>query len=157
MPLTLNQFDSGVTTAIVERLRAYLAALGEEYSAKVVEQTSEEVQERRMVQVSATELEESVYQSGHYRAGIEVTVKVDAKEENAGGPAQFKALSAAVLDALQQTDLETQLNAVTDETGRALCVVQGITLEQSRIEDVGDWMLRRTYTLNVYGFNPSNS
>jgi hypothetical protein len=123
----------------------------------VVEQTSKEVQERRMVQVSATELEEVVYQSGHYRAGLEITVKVDAKEENAGGGQQFKALSSAVLDALQQEDLITQLNAVTDETGRALCVVQGIVLEQSRLEDIGDWMLRRVYSLNVYGFNPGNS
>lgn len=154
MPLVLNQFDSGVTTAIVERLRAYLAALGEEYSAKVVEQTSGDVQQAPLVVVSATELEESVYQSGHYRVGLEITVKVDA---NTGGSQQFKALSGAVLDALQQEDLITQLNAVADETGRALCVVQGITLEQSRIEDVGDWLLRRVYSLNAYGFNPGNS
>jgi hypothetical protein len=153
MPLVLNQFDSGATTAIVERLRAYLAALGAEYTADVVTQTSPDTQKLPLVAVSPTELEEMVYGSGHYRAGVEVTVKVDV---NNGGETQFRALSGAVLDALQQTDLVAQLNAVTDETGRALCVVQSLVLEQSRIEDVGDWMLRRVYSLNLYGFNPAN-
>ena len=105
-----------------------------------------------LVVVSPTELEEMVYQSGHYRVAVEVTVKVDM---DSGSGGQFLLLSGAVLDCLQQTDLVAQLNAVQDATGRALCVVQGLVLEQSRLEDVGDRQWRRVYSLNVFGFNPA--
>jgi hypothetical protein len=152
MPLTFNTFDSGVTTALVDRLRSYLGGLGAEYAGKVVEQTSPDVQSVPLVVVSPTELEEMVYQAAVYRVGLEITVKVDGKLE--GGDVMFKNLSAAVVDCLQQEDLIAQLNAVKDETGRALCIVQGVVLEQSRLEDIGDWLLRRVYSLNVFGCAP---
>lgn len=157
MPTVLNTFDTGVASALIDRLRAYLDGLGEEYRCNVVGKDSDEVQRAVLVAVSPTELEEVVYSSGHYRVAVDVTVKVDATEDNEGGAQRHAALSGAVLDALQQSDLATQLNGVTDATGRALCVVQGIVLEQSRLEDVGDWQLRRTYALSLFGFNPANS
>jgi hypothetical protein len=93
-----------------------------------------------------------VYQAAVYRVGLEITVKASGKAED--GAAMFRGLSAAVVDCLQQEDLVAQLNAVKDETGRALCVVQGVVLEQSRLEDIGDWVFRRVYTLNVFGCAP---
>jgi hypothetical protein len=151
MPQTLSTFDSGAAEAIVERITAYFEGLDEENRAPVFPQNPDTVKVAPAVIVSQTELEEIVYQSGHYRVGFDITVQVDASN---GGGAVFKALSAATLDALQQSDLVAQLNSVKDETGRALCVVQGIVLEQSRIEDLGDWMIRRTYSVNLYGHAP---
>jgi hypothetical protein len=152
MPLVLNTFDTGVATALQERLRGYLVGLGDECRATVVGQFETEAQVSPLVVVSPTELEEMVYQSGHYRVAVEVTVKVDM---DSGSGGQFLLLSGAVLDCLQQTDLVAQLNAVQDATGRALCVVQGLVLEQSRLEDIGDRQWRRVYSLNVFGFNPA--
>lgn len=151
MPLILSTFDTGLTTALTARLRAYLDGLGDDCQATVVEQATADVQQLPLVVVSATELEEMVYQSGHYRCGVEVGVRVDM---DTGGADQFKKLSGAVLDALQQTDLIAQLNAVRDEYNRALCVVQGLVLEQARLEDIGDRQWRRVYSLNVFGHAP---
>lgn len=153
MPTIYNQFDTGASAALVDRLRVYLWALGDSCQVKVVGQSEKQVQEKTLVVVSATELEEVIYQSGHYRAAVEVTVKVDM---DTGTEEQFVALSGGVLDALQQVDLVAQLNAVKDETGRALCVVQGLVLNQSRLEDIGERQWRRVYALDVFGFNPGS-
>ena len=151
MPLTRSTFDTGVVTALVDRLRAYLDGLGDDCRAKVVAQWEPDVQEMPLVVVSPSEMEEVVYQSGHYRVAVEVMLKVDA---NTGGSESFLRLSGALLDALQQDDLAAQLTAVLDATGRAYCVVQGLVLEQSRLEDVADWQLRRVYSLNLFGCAP---
>ena len=148
MPLTRSTFDTGVVTALVDRIRAYLEGLGDDCRAKVVAQWEPDVQELPLVVVSCTELEEVVYQSGHYRVALDVTLKANPAMEG------FLSLSGALLDALQQVDLTAQLNAVLDPTGRAYCVVQGIVLEQSRLEDVADWQLRRVYALNLFGHAP---
>jgi tRNA A58 N-methylase Trm61 len=95
---------------------------------------------------------EEVYQSGIYRLGVEVIIRVD---QDAGNPDQLLHLSAAVLDFLQQVDLISQLNSVMDENGRALCYVQLIIIEQSRLEDIGDRQWRRVYALTVLGCMPS--
>lgn len=152
MPLIYNTFDSAACLALADRLDAYLHGLGDEMVAKVVTQESKEVKGNPLVVVSCTELEEVVYQTGHYRAGLEVTVKVDA---DAGSPDQIRRLTGAVLDCLQQTDLISQMNSVQDETGRALVVVQLVVLNQSRMEDVGDRQWRRVIAFDVFGFNPA--
>jgi hypothetical protein len=148
MPILFNQFDSGVTTALIARLLAYLETLPLDIRARVVNQYEQDVQSLPLIVVSQTELEEVVYQSGNYRVALDVSVRVDM---DSGNPAQFTNLSAAVLDALQQDDLIAQLNAETDAAGSKLCIVKGIVLEQSRLEEVGERQWRRVYALNVYG------
>lgn len=151
MPLVLNTFDSGVTLALVDRLSSYLRGLGDDMTATVVPQETADVQQLPLVVVSATELEEVIFQSGVYRVAIDIGIRVDM---DAGSPDQLRKLTGAVLDCLQQDDLPAQLSAVVDEFGRALCVVQGTVLEQSRLEDIGDRQWRRVVSVNVFGSAP---
>ena len=148
MPLISNAFDTGVVTALCGAIRGYLSALGVSDMPAVVEQATTGVQALPLVVVSATELEEMVYQTGNYRVAVEVGLRVDM---DAGGSEQLRLLSGALLDCLQQVDLVAQLNALKDDTGRVLCIVQGLVLEQSRLEDIGDRQWRRVYALNVFG------
>ena len=148
MALVLNQFDTGLSTALVTVLRDYLEGLGDDMRATVVEQATQDVQQMPLVVVSTTELEEVVYQAAVYRCAVEIGVRVDM---DSGSPGQLNKLSGAVLDALQQTNLITLLNACKDETGATLCVVKGIVLELSRLEDIGTRQWRRVFSLNVYG------
>ena len=152
--LVRSTFDSGVTLALVDRIASYLRGLGDDVNAKVVPQEIADVQELPLVVVSATELEEVVYQSGTYRVGMEIGIRVDM---DAGNPDQLRQITGGVLDALQQTDLVAQLTAVVDEYGRVLCVVNGLVLEQSRLEDVGDRVWRRVISMDVFGHAPLGS
>lgn len=144
-----NTFDSGVTTAFAGLLQDWLRGLGQ--SATVVEQATKDVQVAQEVVVSCTELEEVVYQSGTYRAGMELTVKVD---RTTGTVQQFRDLGAATLDFLQLDDLAAQLTAQRDATNRGYCVVAGTVINQSRMEDVGDDTWRKVFVVDVFGCNP---
>lgn len=148
MPLVLSTFDSGVVAGLVGLLRGYLEALGVEKMPAVVSQEEKIPQTLPLVVVSVTELEEFIYQSGNYRCGVEVGVRVDM---DTGTPEQLRTLSAGVLDCLQQDDLIAQLNALKDDAGRPLCYVQLVVLNQSRMEDIGDRQWRRVFALDVFG------
>jgi len=151
MPLVYSTFDSGLIAALVRLCDAYLKNLGDDFSSDVVNQMEVQTMRYPLVIVSPTEIEEMVYQSGHYRVGVEFSINVDM---DIGSPQQMENLAGAVLDFLQQTDLIQQLNTVTDDTGRALCVVQLVTIEQSRLEDIGDRKWRRVLVVDFLGHAP---
>ena len=94
--------------------------------------------------------EEAIYQSGNMRIPVEIQCKADL---DTGGYPQAKALFTATLDAVQQADLITQLNAATDINNNQLVGVQGIVITGVRLNETGDRMFVKTITVDCFGYS----
>jgi hypothetical protein len=139
-----NTFEYGVETTLMQLLTTYLAAnLSITDAIKVVRGESSEVQHFPRVIVSTADTTEEVFQSGIYRAKVEVTIRVDLDIQPID---VVGSLFAAVLDCLQQTDLETQM------TLAGLVTVKLAILGPSKLEGLGDRYSQKVQEIELIGF-----
>lgn len=140
MPPPYNTFDAAVKKAFIKVFNDNIGSL----SQNIVGSDTIEPDVLPRVIVAVTDMEEIIFNTGNYRARVEITLKTNIGNQL---PTDSETLFASVLDVLQTEDFNQQM------TDTGFLIVQGSVIQQMTPAVVEDQMWVKKLEIDIFGLS----